>query len=163
MSGLCKRLAYAPFADGLDGSCATGVVMRHNAVVMNCSGEEPPDAGVGHASRFAMRVLEGECPDLPEVASGVIVKLCGQLVFLHEKIPGYSRKMARVAQTEERVALLQTIPGVGPITASAIVATVGAGKQFNNGREFAAWLGLTPLNRSSGEKERLGRISKVGD
>ncbi len=119
--------------------------------------------GVGHATRFATRMLEGDCPDLPDVASGVIAELCEQLVFLHEKIAGYSRKMTRVSQTEERIALLQTIPGVGPITASAIVATVGTGKQFNNGREFAAWLGLTPLNRSSGGRERLGRISKMGD
>ena len=49
------------------------------------------------------------------------------------------------------------------MTASAIVATIGDGKQFRNGRELAAWLGLTPLNRSSGGKERLGRITKKGD
>lgn len=71
--------------------------------------------------------------------------------------------MTQIAKREKRVALLRTIPGVGPITASAIVATVGSGEQFNNGREFAAWLGLTPINRSSGGKERLGHISKMGD
>ena len=71
--------------------------------------------------------------------------------------------MTQSGKSEKRVALLRTIPGVGPITASAIVATVGSGKQFNNGREFAAWLGLKPLNRSSGGKERLGHISKMGD
>ena len=49
------------------------------------------------------------------------------------------------------------------MTASVIVATIGDGKQFRNGRELAAWLGLTPLNRSSGGKERLGRITKKGD
>ena len=49
--------------------------------------------------------------------------------------------------------------GVGPVTASAIVATAGDASQFRNGREFAAWLGLTPLNRSSGGKEKLGRIT----
>ena len=69
---------------------------------------------------------------------------------------------ALVAQTEERVALLLTIPGVGHITASAIVATVRIGKQINNGCELAAWFGLTPLNRSSGGRERLGSISKMG-
>jgi len=119
--------------------------------------------GVGHATQFAKHMLDGDCPDLPEVASGVITELCEQLIFLHGKIAGYTREMTRVARHEDRVALLQTIPGVGPITASAIVATVGTGRQFNNGREFAAWLGLTPLNRSSGGKERLGRISKMGD
>lgn len=119
--------------------------------------------GVGHATQFAKRVLDGEQPDLPQVAGGVIAELCDQLLFLHEKVTRYSREMTRIARREERVALLQTIPGVGPITASAIVATIGSGKQFNNGRAFAAWLGLTPLNRSSGGKERLGRISKMGD
>lgn len=59
--------------------------------------------------------------------------------------------------------LLQTIPGVGPITASAIVATVGEPQRFKSGRDFAALIGLTPLNKSSGGKERLGRITKMGD
>lgn len=119
--------------------------------------------GVGHATQFAKGVLDGGCPDLPDVAGGVVRELSEQLLFLHGKIAGYTREMTQVAGREERVALLQTIPGVGPITASAIVATVGTGRQFSNGREFAAWLGLTPLNRSSGGKERLGRISKMGD
>ena len=119
--------------------------------------------GVGHATRFAKRVLDGEDLDLPCVVGKVITELCEQLLFLNGKIAGYSREMMQVARQEDRVALLQTIPGIGPITASAIVATVGTGRQFKNGREFAAWLGLTPLNRSSGGKERLGRISKMGD
>ena len=50
---------------------------------------------------------------------------------------------------------------VGPVTASAIIATAGDASQFKNGREFAAWLGLTPLNRSSGGKEKLGRITTL--
>ena len=114
--------------------------------------------GVGHATQFAKRVLDNDYPDLPDVAGNVITELCEQLLFLHGKIAGYTREMTQVARQEDRVTLLQTIPGIGPITASAIVATVGTGGQFNNGREFAAWLGLTPLNRSSGGKERLGRI-----
>lgn len=119
--------------------------------------------GVGHTIQFAKDYLDGEQPDLPEVAGNVIVELGDQLLFLHGKIQRCSREMIQIAKCEKRVALLQTIPGVGPITASAIVATVGSGKQFNNGREFAAWLGLTPINKSSGGKERLGRISKMGD
>ncbi len=119
--------------------------------------------GVGHAIKFAKRVLEGEQQDLSEVAGDVIAQLSEQLLFLHGKVAWYSLEMTRVAKREDRVALLQTIPGIGPITASAIVATVGNGRQFNNGRDFAAWLGLTPLNRSTGGKQRLGRISKMGD
>jgi transposase len=115
--------------------------------------------GVGHVTTFAKRMSDGEDLDLPDIVVGVITELCEQLLFLHGKIASYSLKMAQVARREKRVALLQTIPGIGPITASAIVATVGTGRQFSNGRDFAAWLGLTPLNRSSGGKERLGRIS----
>ena len=59
--------------------------------------------------------------------------------------------------------LLRTIPGVGAVTASAIIASIGDGHQFSNGREFAAWLGLTPANKSSGGKEKLGHITKMGD
>ena len=119
--------------------------------------------GVYHALSFAKACLSGEQPDLPKVAGDVIFELCDQLRFLHSKILRCTRQMNQIARLEKRVALLRTIPGVGPITASAIVATVGSGKQFNNGREFAAWLGLTPLNKSSGGKERLGHISKMGD
>ncbi len=54
------------------------------------------------------------------------------------------------------------MPGIGPITASAVVATIGDAKQFETGRDLAAWLGLTPLNKSSGGRERLGRITKKG-
>lgn len=119
--------------------------------------------GIYHALGFAKDYLNGEQPELPEVAADIIFELCQQLMFLHEKILSCSRKMTQIAKCEKRVALLQTIPGVGAITASAIVATIGSGTQFKNGRELAAWLGLTPLNRSTGGKERLGRISKMGD
>ena len=119
--------------------------------------------GVGHATQFAKRLSDGDSADLPDTASSVIAELCEQILFLHAKIAHYTHEMTQVARREKQVALLQTIPGIGPITASAIVATIGTGKQFSTGRDFAAWLGLTPLNRSSGGKERMGRISKMGD
>ena len=56
-----------------------------------------------------------------------------------------------------------TIPGIGPVGATALAASVTDPHQFRSGRQFAAWLGLTPLQKSSGGKERLGRISKMGD
>ncbi len=64
---------------------------------------------------------------------------------------------------DQIVKCLQTIPGIGIITASALVASVTDPHQFTAGRQFAAWLGLTPRANSSGGKERLGRISKMGD
>ncbi len=69
----------------------------------------------------------------------------------------------RTRTEDARVKRLEAIPGIGPITASAIVATVGDAAAFRTARDFAAWIGLTPLNKSSGGKERLGRITKMGD
>ena len=119
--------------------------------------------GIGSAVKFAKAVLDGDRPKIPDVAVDVLVNLSNQMVALHLRISWYEKRMRLEARKDPRVMLLRTIPGVGPITASAIVATAGDGHQFRNGREFAAWLGLTPLNRSSGGKERLGRISKMGD
>lgn len=119
--------------------------------------------GIGSAIKFAKAVLDGDQPNIPEVAVDVLVNLSNQMVALHLRILWYEKRMQLEARKDPRVMLLRTIPGIGPITASAIVATAGDGHQFRSGREFAAWLGLTPLNRSSGGKERLGRISKMGD
>ncbi|MEJ2030555.1 MAG: IS110 family transposase [Maritimibacter sp.] len=119
--------------------------------------------GIGNAVKFAKAVLDGDHPSIPEVAIDVLTNLCNQMVALHLRILWYDKRILLEGRRDPKVMLLRTIPGVGPITASAIVATAGDGHQFRNGREFAAWLGLTPINRSSGGKERLGRISKMGD
>ncbi len=119
--------------------------------------------GIGSAVKFAKAVLDGNRPSIPEVAIEVLTNLCNQMVTLHLRILWYDKRILLEGRRDPKVMLLRTIPGVGPVTASAIVATAGDGHQFRNGREFAAWLGLTPINRSSGGKERLGRISKMGD
>ncbi|KMW57118.1 Mobile element protein [Candidatus Rhodobacter oscarellae] len=119
--------------------------------------------GIGHAVKLAKAVLDGDRPSIPEVAIEVLTNLCNQMVALHLRILWYDKRILLEGRRDPKVMLLRTIPGVGPVTASAIVATAGDGHQFRNGREFAAWLGLTPINRSSGGKERLGRISKMGD
>ena len=118
---------------------------------------------IERATALARDIVKGDGPELPEIAQAVIASLCQQLLLLNDRIRWFTRQIAAAARSDKRIRLLQTIPGVGPITASAIVATVGTPDQFRGGREFAAWLGLTPLNRSSGGKERLGRISKMGD
>lgn len=119
--------------------------------------------GVGHAIRFAKRAAQEQAPEFPPAAQSVVLDLSIQLLALHGRVNWYGRQLALAAKSEPRIALLQTIPGVGPITASALVATVGSAKQFRCGRDLSAWLGLTPINRSTGGKERLGRISKMGD
>lgn len=119
--------------------------------------------GLARVISFAQGVVEGADVASPAVAQDVIHNLCQQLGGLHRRVRWYEVRLRQEARRDERVRLLQTIPGVGAVTASAIAASIGDGHQFRNGREFAAWLGLTPANKSSGGKERLGRITKMGD
>ena len=94
--------------------------------------------GVGHAIRFAKRVAKGQAPELPPVAQNVVIDLSEQLLALHGRVNWYGRQMTLAAKLDPRIALLQTIPGVGPIAASALVATVGSVKQFRCGRDLSA-------------------------
>ena len=119
--------------------------------------------GLSYICTFAQAMKAGEMPALPEAAQGVIAGLCDQLLDLQTRIQVLEKQIFKTARKDERVKLLQTIPGIGPVNASAIVATIGSGEQFSTGRDFAAWVGLTPINKSSGGKERLGRISKMGN
>ena len=119
--------------------------------------------GLARVIGFAEDITLGEVLDLPDVANEVIHNLSEQLMALHRRIRWYEERLKQVAKEDARVRLLRTIPGVGAVTASAIIASIGEGHQFRNGREFAAWLGLTPANKSSGGKEKLGQITKMGD
>jgi transposase len=119
--------------------------------------------GVARAIAFAKTVIDGKQPELPELAQDVLRVLSRQLVDLHNRLGWYETMLRIQARLSRQAQLLQTIPGVGPVTASAVAATIGSGHQFKSGRELAAWLGLTPRNHSSGGKERLGKITKMGD
>ncbi|MCP5010030.1 MAG: IS110 family transposase, partial [Aestuariibacter sp.] len=80
-----------------------------------------------------------------------------------EQITTLEKKLKAWHKNNEASRRLETIPGIGVITATALVATIGDASQFKSGRELAAWLGLVPRQNSSGNKQRLGRISKRGD
>jgi transposase len=82
---------------------------------------------------------------------------------LHESIAALEAEIVARAKCDERMRRLMTIPGVGPLTAHALVCAIGDAKRFSTGRDFAAWAGLTPLTDSSGEKTRVGHISRAGD
>ena len=86
-----------------------------------------------------------------------------ELVELTKKIDKYEKKLKLLARTDERSKRIQSIPGIGPITASAFIASVGAAEVFTKGRQLSAWLGVVPKQNSSGDKIRLGKISKRGD
>ena len=100
---------------------------------------------------------------LPELARRMLAVLANQLRDVAAQVMAVEAELLAWHRANDVSRRLATIPGVGPITASAIVATVGDAAQFKSGRQFAAWLGLVPQQRSSGGKERLGRISKRGD
>jgi len=119
--------------------------------------------GIEATLKFAHEFIDGDHADLPEVSLGTVWSLCDHFLAVNQRAEVYTQLIEQHAFIDERCRRLQKIPGVGPITASAIVTTIGDGKQFRTGRDLAAWLGLTPLNRSSGGKERLGKITKKGD
>ena len=119
--------------------------------------------GLERAIAMARQVAEGEILDVPEDTATCIVELCGQALAAHERVRIIDRAMLATHHANDMAMRLATIPGIGPIGASALAASVSDPHQFKSGREFAAWLGLTPLQNSSGGKERQGRISKMGD
>lgn len=99
----------------------------------------------------------------PPLAADMLGALAAQLRAVAERVEEVEAKLLAWHKENETSRRLQGVPGIGPITASALVATVGDPRQFGSGRQFAAWLGLVPQQRSSGGKERLGGISKRGD
>jgi transposase len=86
-----------------------------------------------------------------------------QLKVLQQWLDELVAEIAEIFKSNEACQRLATVPGIGPIIATALVSSVGDPSQFRNGRQFAAWLGLTPMQRSSGGKTKLGGITKRGD
>lgn len=90
-------------------------------------------------------------------------ELYGELIRMDERIAGFDQQIEQMARNDEQARRLMTIPGVGVMTATALLAAVGDVSAFRNGREFAAWLGLVPRQHSTGGYDRLLGISKRGD
>jgi len=106
-----------------------------------------------------------DCTDsrVPAVARQALGALVAQIQDLQSRIKDLEHALLSWHRTNETSRRLETIPGIGFITATAITATVAEPTQFASGRQFAAWLGLVPRQNSSGGKDRLGHISKMGD
>ena len=119
-------------------------------------------AGTAQARKLLAEIGTGG-RQLPVLARETIGELHDRLRALDERILVYDRKISALAKQSESAQRLMAIEGVGPITATALVASVGNAQAFKNGRQFAAWLGLVPRQNSSGGKTRLGSISKRGD
>jgi len=119
--------------------------------------------GINRALEKARAVVDGEVPDVPFDAVRIIERLSQQALDIHVQVREIERDLIAWQRQSDVATRLMTIPGIGPIEATALAASVNDPSQFRSGRQFAAWLGLTPLQKSSGGKERLGRISKMGD
>jgi len=117
--------------------------------------------GIGALRRTWATLLEA--PALPVLAREVFTDLADRMRGLDDRITTYDRRMAQLARQREPAQRLMQGSGVGPVTAPAVVATVGDARTFRNGRQFAAWLGMVPRQHSSGGTQRLGRITKRGD
>lgn len=118
--------------------------------------------GLFHMAGMMARIEEPSC-SLPENARAVFLVMIDSIRALDERIAGLDREIAQRAKADPVARRLMTIPGIGPITATALIALAPPPESFRKGRDFAAWLGLTPLQRSTGGKQKLGAISKMGE
>jgi transposase len=121
-----------------------------------------PQGNVGTAKAIAA-VQDTENADIPAFIRQALLSLIRHITNLKKEITVLDKQMSAWHRANSDSQRLATIPGVGVVTASAVIAAIGDGKQFRSGREFAAWIGLVPRQNSSGGKEHLGRISKKGD
>lgn len=119
----------------------------------------------GHCGEFGLIAMIEDPEDnrLPGLAREALDSLITQLKAVQAQITGLEKRLMAWHRASEASRRLETIPGVGAITATAFVATIGDASQFHSGRQLAAWLGLVSRQYSSGGKEQLGRISKHGD
>lgn len=118
--------------------------------------------GAHRVKRLVAQLSDPEL-DIPELARAVLMTLAQQLDMVASALSEINRKIRAVHRASEVSRRLETIPGIGPIIATAIAATVPNPAEFRSGREFAAWLGLVPRQNSTGGKVRLGGISKQGN
>ena len=113
--------------------------------------------------KHIVEILEDATNELTDNMRVLIQDLYEELKRLIDRVQRYDAQIKQVSQKSETCKLLESIPGVGPTTSTAMAASIGNARNFKNGRELSAWLGLVPRQYSSGGKQVLGRISKRGD
>jgi len=118
--------------------------------------------GPMHVAKL-VAIVEDPTSTLPEPTRLVLDVLIAELRALDERVAKLDAEIVRRAKNDSTARRLMTIPGIGAITATALIALAPSATIFRRGRDFAAWLGLTPVQRSSGGKERLGRTSRMGE
>jgi transposase len=145
------------------------LLMRQRTMILNAIRAHMAEFGIITAQgprkviELIGRLREGMELGVPEFARSALLLLAAQLASLANEIRGIERRLMAWHRASETSQRLETIPGVGIITATALAATVHDPTVFKSGRQFAAYLGLVPRQNSSGGKDRLGHISKMGN
>lgn len=119
--------------------------------------------GIMNVSEKLPEIIESKCGDLSELMLDNLRELQKELRDLDKRVEIYNRKIKNLFSSNETCKRLKSIPGIGPLGATILASMLGTGGSFKNGRHFAAFLGLTPKQHSSGGKERMLGISKGGD
>jgi transposase len=107
-------------------------------------------------------ILEQRRGEISPRMRGILIGLYGDWLWLDQRIEAVSGEIEEISRTEENCANIMTIPGIGPMISTAMVAAIGKGEAFDRGRDFAAWVGLVPRQFSTGGRTILGRITKRG-
>jgi transposase len=119
--------------------------------------------GINHIRKRLSEILENLTNELSDMSRELFNDLLVQLYDADNKVEEYDARVERISKQNETCQRLMTIKGVGALTATAMIASIGDAKVFKNGREMAAFLGLVPKQRSSGGRQTLLGISKRGD
>ena len=119
--------------------------------------------GITTCRTLVVKKLEAEQAQLTPCSRELFRQLYEEFLALEKRLASYDVKLATIGQAHPACQRLQTIPGIGSVSATALIAAIGDATQFKNGRQFAAWLGLVPREHSTGGKPRLLGISTRGD
>ena len=120
--------------------------------------------GAHEVTALVAQVMDAEkVQNLPDAMRAALRPLVSALFTLNEEVAVLNKTILRQYRGSEMSQRLATVPGIGTLTATVLVATVSEPETFSGGREFAAWIGLVPRQHSTGGKARLGRISKMGN
>lgn len=119
--------------------------------------------GIANIAKRVPELIEDAFIELTGSFRLLIDRLMEHLKVLDKQVDELDVKIKESHRASDASRKLEKIPGIGPVTASALIATIGAAKNFDNGRQMAAWLGLVPKQHSSGGKNVLPGISKRGD
>jgi transposase len=147
---------------------ARDLLIRQRTQIMNALRAMLAEMGIVAAQGlkgFAelMRLVETRNPQVPEALLPSLEAFARQWHALDSEAAALEARIVKLAREDEAARRLLALPGVGPLTAHAIVAAIGDGRQFRSARDFAAWVGLTPGLSASGDKLRTGGITRKGD